>query len=145
MQTPSVGVGSTPAATRRTRRESTELGSESRRRRSTTLPAVIAVTGPAPAISTGAGGGGPGAGIASAAVGVAVAAVSGARLSRANRYSFGIMELPIFKPLGLASDFVPQKSCLEYVLDECARALPVIRPHVQALVQAAREVNSGGG
>ncbi len=131
-----MGVRSTPAVTRRSRRESTELGSESRRRSSTPLPPGITATGLGPAVGAAAGG---------AAVGVAVAAVSGTPLSRANRYSFGIMELPVFRPLGLASEFVPQKSCLEYVLDECARVLPEIRPHVQALVQAAREVNSGGG
>ncbi len=73
-----------------------------------------------------------------------MAAVSGTTLSRANRHSSDIMESPVFKPLGLSSDFVPQKSCLEYVLDECARALVEIRPHVQALVRAAREVNSDG-
>jgi hypothetical protein len=61
-------------------------------------------------------------------------------LSRASRHSSDILESPVFKPLGLSPDFVPQKSCLEYVQDECARALPEIRPLVQALVQAAREV-----
>jgi hypothetical protein len=69
-----------------------------------------------------------------------LAAVASTTLSRASRHSADILESPVFKPLGLSPDFVPQKSCLEYVQDECARALPEIRPHVQALVQAAREV-----
>jgi len=106
------------------------------------LPAV-AVTGQGPFMAAGAIGGGPGVGLASAsAVGVAVAAVASTTLSRANRHSADIMESPVFKPLGLSSNFVPQKSCLEYVQDECARAIPEIQPHLQALIQAAREVAS---
>ncbi len=50
------------------------------------------------------------------------------------------MKAPRFKPLGLLPGFVPQKRCLAYVEDECARALQEIRPHVQALAAAAREV-----
>ena len=80
--------------------------------------------------------------MAGAAGGGAAAAVptGSTTLSRASRHSSDIMDAPVFRPLGLSADFVPHKSCLEYLLDECARALPEIRPHAQALAQAAREV-----
>jgi hypothetical protein len=86
----------------------------------------------------GSGGAGP---AASAVVGDATAAVASATLlSRATRHSSDILELPRFKPLGLFFNFVPQKSCLDYVQVECALALPEIEPLVEALITAAREV-----
>jgi hypothetical protein len=51
------------------------------------------------------------------------------------------MESPVYRPLGLSPNFVPQKTCLEYVRDECADALPEIRPYVPALINATREVS----
>ena len=95
-------------------------------------------------MAAGAGGGsGPGVGAAGAAGSAAAAdaAVSSTMLSRASRHSSDIMDAPVFKPLGLSPSFVPQKSCLEYLLDECVRALPEIRPYAQALAQVAREVS----
>jgi hypothetical protein len=78
--------------------------------------------------------------VAGAAGGAAAAAPPSTTLSRARRHSYDIMDAHVFKPLGLSADFVPHKSCREYLLDECARALPEIRPHAQALAQTAREV-----
>ncbi len=105
---------------------------------------VVAIAGQGTTIQVAAGAGGtgsrPGVGLASAAGGVSLATVASATLSRASRHSSDIMDSPVFKPLGLSPDFVPQKSCLEYVVEECTRALPEIRLHVQALVQAGREV-----
>ena len=86
-------------------------------------------------MAAGSGGSCPG-----AAGGASAAVVSSTMLSRASRHSSDIMDAPVFKPLGLSPDFVPQKSCLEYLLEDCARALPEIRLYAQALAQAAREV-----
>ncbi len=101
-----------------------------------TAPTPAAATGPGPA-----GGSSPGVSAAGAAgSAAAAAAVFSTTLSRASRHSSDIMDAPVFKPLGLSPDFAPQKTCLEYLLDECVRALPEIRQYAQALAQAAREV-----
>ena len=44
------------------------------------------------------------------------------------------------EPLRLTADFVPLKSCREYVKEDCAQALRRIRPHVPALIRAAQKV-----
>ncbi len=98
-------------------------------------PAIVAAgpgPGPAIAIATGSG--------AAAAVPVAATGAS-TTLSRASRHGADIMESPVYRPLGLSPYFMPQKTCLEYVRDECADALPEIRPYVPALIHATREVS----
>jgi hypothetical protein len=101
-------------------------------------PANTAGAGGSSGGGVGAGGAGP---AVSAAIGEATTAVASATLlSRATRHSSDILEPPRFKPLGLFSKFVPQKSCLDYVRVECVVALPEIEPLVEALITAAREV-----
>jgi len=74
--------------------------------------------------------------------GVAVVTTACADLSRSRRHGFNIAEQPRYRPLGLSPGFVPHKSCLDFVRDECADALATIRQHVPALIYAAQQVVS---
>ncbi len=60
---------------------------------------------------------------------------------RAQRHMLDILEVQQYKPLGLIDGFKPSKTCREYVEQECAEALPVFRPHAQALLHHGCEVN----
>jgi hypothetical protein len=52
-----------------------------------------------------------------------------------------ILEVPQYKPLSLMEDFIPEKTCKEYVEQDCAEALPEFRPHSRALVRFGCEVS----
>ena len=49
-------------------------------------------------------------------------------------------EIQQYKPLGLIAGFKPNKTCREYVEQDCAEALPAFRLHAQALVLYGCEV-----
>ena len=46
-------------------------------------------------------------------------------------------ENPVHKPLANFADFLPNKSCSEYVGQECQEAMPSIRKYVKILLREA--------